>query len=256
MRSQGRMPVRKGLADKPVGHLQVQLARAWPSPGDTATTQPPQICWSQSRGRRSPLATTICTPYWYRPRLGSKERETEMQPSPSTKPAAYAQSVASGSPRREPVLGGALQGRLGVQATHEDLQRQRRLLEVGAQQLEVGTRLLDARDREIDRAERAPHVALERLRQWAGRVLAPPGFPDLRGQLQQPGGHRAGHLALVRIRQQPVDRLVERADQPPQPDLGAQSTHVRNHSIANRCSDCKCFRRPWRVKRGGLDKHT
>ena len=44
--------------------------------------------------------------------------------------------------QRERPLGGPLQGRLAVQAAHEDLERQSRLLEVSTQQLEIGPGLL------------------------------------------------------------------------------------------------------------------
>src|SRR6266851_8904692 len=137
-------------------------------------------------------------------------------------------------------LGGALQGRLAVQPAHEDLERQRRAFEVLAQQLQVGAGLLDARDREINRAQRLPDVALQRPWERTGSVFAPPGVPHRLGQLLEPCGGRTGHLALVGIGQQAIQRLVEGANQPPQPDLGAQSTHVRYHSIANKCLDCNC----------------
>src|SRR2546430_1219281 len=59
-------------------------------------------------------------------------------------------------------LRGAPQGRLGVQAAQEHFERQRRGLEVAAQELEVGSGLLEAGDRQLRRAQRFPDVALQR----------------------------------------------------------------------------------------------
>ena len=64
-------------------------------------------------------------------------------------------------------------------------------------------------------------------------------LPSLVRELLEPPDHRTGYLALVRLGQQPVHRLVERADQPSQPDLGAQSAHGCHQIIANRCSGVK-----------------
>jgi hypothetical protein len=44
--------------------------------------------------------------------------------------------------QKRPTLGGALHGRLDVQAAHEDLQRQSRFFEIPAQKLEIGAGLL------------------------------------------------------------------------------------------------------------------
>ena len=91
----------------------------------------------------------------------------------------------------------------------------RRAFEVLAEQLQVGAGLLDARDRQVDRPQRSPDVVLQRAWKLAGVVLAPPGLPNLRSELQEPNHGRAGHRALVWIRQQTIHRLVEGADQPP-----------------------------------------
>src|SRR5581483_7725887 len=121
------------------------------------------------------------------------------------------------------LLRGALKRRLGVQAPQEQLERHRGVLEVLLQQVQVGAALAEPGDRQIDRAERLlAEPGHRRVRPVGGR-LSVPGVPDARGELLQTQGDTD---AIQRLRPQPLGGLAEGADQPPQPDLGAERTHV------------------------------
>src|SRR5258706_10367794 len=99
----------------------------------------------------------------------------------------------------ERVLGGALQGRLAVQAAHEYFERQGRHLEVRSEQLEVGTGLLGAGDRQLHGPQGLPDIALQRPGRPPGEALAAPGLADLSRELQEPGDHGSRHLARLRL---------------------------------------------------------
>src|SRR6266849_10226202 len=128
-----------------------------------------------------------------------------MQPSPSTKPAAWAQSVSEGSGNGS--LCGALQGRLGVQAAQEDLQRQRGSLEVLAQQLEIGAFLGGAGDRQLGGTERFGHEGAQSLSRAPRKGILGPTLPNLDRQPQEPVADRIRHAAFTRLPAQTRERL-------------------------------------------------